>query len=355
VNIQRITAGIDTDALRYNFRALQQLAADASVMAVVKANAYGHGLAQCVPCLFDEGCRNFAVTDATEGSTLRQLLPPTAAVDIHLLAGIANADDAALCQRHHLSPVIIDATQVALLQQVGFDGVVWLKVDTGMNRTGASNAQALYRLCQQRGISVRGILSHLACADTPSHPLNIEQCQRFQHIKQQIPELDGSLLNSAGLCSLAQHRYHMVRPGIALYGVEPCEDRTLGLKPVMQLTASVVQTRQLVAGDGVGYGSSFIAPQAMRIAVIAAGYGDGIPRALSQCGTVYIHGTACPIIGRVCMDYCMVDIGALQVRRGDRAIFWGTDHAVTTVAHTVNTIAYELLTRIANRVPRYEL
>jgi len=354
VTIRRITADIDTDALRYNFRLLQQQAVDATVMAVVKANAYGHGLTQCLPALLDEGCRSFAVTDAAEGRTLRQLLPPAyaAEVTIHLLAGIADASDAQLCQAHHLSPAIIDPAQVSLLQQARFDGVVWLKIDTGMNRTGADDVLALHHLCQQSGITVRGILSHLACADTPEHPLNAEQCRRFQQVQQQLPELEASLLNSAGLCSLPQHRYQVVRPGIALYGVEPCEDRIMGVKPVMQLSAKVVQTRWLAAGEGVGYGSSFTAPQPMQMAVIAAGYGDGIPRALSQRGTVYIHGTPCPIIARVCMDYCMVDIGTLQLKEGDRAIFWNAEHSVTSVANCIDTIAYELLTRIATRVPR---
>jgi len=350
--MRRITADIDTDALRYNFRLLQQQAGDAHVMAVVKANAYGHGLAQCVPTLLDEGCRSFAVTDAAEGRTLRQLLPTAATIDINLLAGIADACDAQLCQAHHLSPAIINPAQVQLLQHACFDGVVWLKIDTGMNRSGADDVLALHRLCQQSGIAVRGILSHLACADTPEHPLNAEQCRRFQQVQQQLPELQASLLNSAGLCSMPRHRHQVVRPGIALYGVEPCEDRIMGLKPIMHLTASVVQTRWIEAGEGVGYGSGFIAHQPMQMAVIAAGYGDGIPRALSQRGTVYIHGTPCPIIGRVCMDYCMVDIGTLQLKQGDRAIFWNAEHSVTSVANSIDTIAYELLTRIATRVPR---
>jgi alanine racemase len=352
--MHRITADIDTDALRYNFRLLQQEAGDATVMAVVKANAYGHGLAPCLPPLLDEGCRSFAVTDANEGATLRQLLPAacSAEVDINLLAGILNATDAKLCQTHHLTPAIMHPAQLLLLQAASFDGAVWLKLDTGMNRTGADDIQALHHSCQQNGIAVRGLLSHLACADSPTHPLNAEQCTRFEQVHQRMPELDASLLNSAGIFSLPHHRYQVVRPGIALYGIEPCEDRTIGLKPVMHLSAIIVQTRMLAAGDSVSYGGSFVAKKPMQMAVIAAGYGDGIPRALSNSGTVYIHDTPCPIIGRVCMDYCMVDLGDLHIHKGERAIFWDAKHTVFTVANTVDTIAYELLTQIAERVPR---
>ncbi|MDQ6978840.1 MAG: alanine racemase [Mariprofundaceae bacterium] len=352
--MHRITADIDTDALRYNFRILQQQSGDATVMAVVKANAYGHGLALCVLPLLDEGCRSFAVTDANEGVKLRKLLPATCSpeVDINLLAGIINATDAKLCQTHHLTPAIMHPTQLLLLQEARFDGAVWLKLDTGMNRTGADDIPALHRSCQQSDITVRGLLSHLACADTPKHPLNADQCRRFGQVQQRMPELDASLLNSAGIFSLPHHRYQVVRPGIALYGIEPCEDRTIGLKPVMHLSATIVQTRMLAAGDSVSYGGSFIAKRPMQMAVIAAGYGDGIPRALSDRGTVYIQGTPCPIMGRVCMDYCMVDLGELHIHKGERAIFWDAKHTVSTVASTVDTIAYELLTQISERVRR---
>ncbi len=349
-----VVAEIDTDALRHNFRLLNKHAAQATVMAVVKADAYGHGVAQIVPTLTDEGCQCFAVTDADEGRILRLLLQ-SLHIDaaIVLLAGIADQDDAGFSVQYQLSPVLIAPSQVNLLKKQKFKGSIWLKVDTGMARTGADDPAALWQYAEQCGMHTVGLLSHLACADTPEHSLNTQQIKRFDQWRVLLPTLQASLLNTAGVLTMPNQVFDAVRPGIGLYGIEPCAGVTFGLRPVMHLFARVIQVRQLNAGESIGYGASFTALQSMRIGIIGAGYGDGIPRALSNLGVLYtLSGEACPIVGRVCMDYCMVDLGNAKAMKGEPLTFWNATHLVSTVAEGLATIAYELLTRVGSRVHR---
>ncbi|MDQ6976208.1 MAG: alanine racemase [Mariprofundaceae bacterium] len=349
-----IIAEIDTHALRHNFRLLSQHAGHATMMAVVKADAYGHGLTQIVPTLVAEGCQCFAVTDADEGRVLRLLLQSlNADASILMLAGIADQDDAHVSVLYRLSPVVIDRSQLTMLAEHHFNGHVWLKIDTGMARTGVDDPKALQAYAQQCNIQVVGLLSHLACADTPEHPLNAQQVRRFDRWRAKFPLLHASLLNTAGLLTMPGQVYDAVRPGIGLYGIEPCVGRTFGLQAVMHLFASVVQVRSLKAGDTVGYGGSFVANQAMRIAIVGAGYADGIARGLSNQGVLYTAThSACPIVGHVCMDYCMVALGDADVKKGQTMTFWSRQHLVSSVADSLHTIAYELLTRVGCRVHR---
>ncbi len=347
--MQRAVAEINVSALRHNYQCLCRQAGDAVCMAVVKANAYGHGIQHVAPTLSAAGCQHFAVTDAHEGSRLRQLLPDA---HIVLLAGMISLDEAVLCRVHRLIPVLSARWQIPLLWQAGFRQEVWIKVDSGMARTGADEPVALYHSCRTSGLRVIGLLSHLACADTPEHPLNQQQIAVFRQWRQRLPHLQASLLNSAGLLAFADQRLDVVRPGIALYGVEPLAGQSMGLQPVMQFSAPVMQLRQLKKGQSVGYDASFVAPADMQIAVVRAGYADGVCRHLSNGGTVLIHGQRRSIVGRVCMDYCMIDVENSAVRQGDRVIFWGPTLAVSEPARQAGTIAYELLTRVGERVPR---
>ncbi|MDX8406696.1 MAG: alanine racemase [Mariprofundus sp.] len=349
-------AWINLDHLRHNYRLLAQLAAPARVMAVVKANAYGHGLNLVAPALFEAGCRGFAVSEAKEGALLRDILANidhTISAEITLLSGIFDVEGAALASAHRLTPVVIDSNQLILLQQSGFNGSVWIKVDTGMNRLGASDADALLQQCLQADIRVRGMMSHLACADIPEHPLNRQQTERFKRLRSAVaPDLPASLLNSAGMVSMPDQRLEVVRPGIALYGSEPVTGHPLGLKPVMCLTARVLQIRQIEAGDTISYGAGFTASRRMRIAVVSAGYADGIPRALSNCGHAIYLGAALPITGRVCMDYTMLDVTGSDIKCGDNVEFWGHQLTANTVAAMIDTISYTLFTGVGERVQR---
>jgi alanine racemase len=336
--------------LQHNYRLLAERAGTATVMAVIKANAYGHGMEHIAPALYDCGCRHFAVTDAEEGVQLRALLPGDAAIT--LLSGIFDKDDARLTSEYRLNPVVFETSQIDLLQQAGYTGQVWVKVDTGMQRLGADEPEALHAYANRAGIAVAGIMSHLACADTPEHPLNHAQADEFRALRRRLGDLPGSLLNSAGLVALPEETLAFVRPGIALYGSEPVAQEPLGLKPVMELTGQVMQVRDISRGTTLSYGASYTAPQDMRIAVVSMGYADGLPRALSNRGVASYQGQRLPIVGRICMDYCLLDCSNSALQAGDAVSFWGEAIHIDEVAAELDTIAYTLMTGVGRRVQR---
>ncbi len=324
------------------------------MMAVVKANAYGHGLDLIAPALFAIGCRHFGVTDATEGRALRQLFADKCNVtEITLLSGIFDAADADLAVQYQLTPTITESAQLGLLHHAGFRGQTWIKVDTGMHRLGSNKPELLLAQCKQYGIGGRGMMSHLACADTPDHPLNQQQAAYFLQLRKQLSaNLPASLLNSAGMVSMPQYCMDIVRPGIALYGSEPIADQPLGLKPVMTLTGAVMQIREIPAGAQVSYGATFSADKTMRIAVVSAGYADGLPRALGNRGHVFFAGRKLAIVGRVCMDYTMLDVTDVDIHPGDAVEFWGDHLTANDVARSLDTISYTLFTGVGARVRR---
>jgi len=344
-------AQIDLANLKHNFRLLESKAGSAAVMAVIKADAYGHGMELVAPALADAGCRDFAVTDADEGTKARRLLPE--AGSIVLLSGIFDANDAVKSREQNLTPVITEQQQIDLLAKAAFRGSIWVKVNTGMQRLGAKDPRELIERCGEYGIKVAGVMSHLACADTPEHPLNRRQASAFAKLCSELPDgLSASLLNSAGLVSLPESTLDFIRPGIALYGAEPVTDRPLGLKPVMTLTGEVMQVHTVERGTSISYGASFTAERDMEVAVVSLGYGDGLPRQLSNTGTALFQGQQLPIIGRVCMDFSLVDVSGQNIKTGDSLEFWGEQQSANDVATRVNTIAYELFTGINSRVHR---
>ncbi len=344
-------ASINIANLKHNFHLLEKRARGAAIMAVVKANAYGHGLELIAPALFDAGCRHFAVTDATEGARLRGILPDATA--IVLLSGIFDAADAAGAAAENLTPVLTESDQAELLHSAGFTGSVWIKINTGMQRLGADDPSALMAQCSHHDMNIAGIMSHLACADTPDHPLNRAQAEEFSKVQDELaPHCAASLLNSAGIISLPHCTFDFIRPGIALYGIEPVSNEPLGVKPVMQLTGRIMQARQVCKGVTLSYGASFTAPRDMQIAVVSLGYGDGLPRRLSNRGTAVYNGIKLPIVGRVCMDFTLVDVSDIDIRPGDVLEFWGEQHSASDVADSIDTIAYELFTGIDERVCR---
>jgi len=346
-------ARINLNHLQHNYQVLQQRAGQSEIMAIVKADAYGHGLNLVAPALFAAGCRHFGVTDAVEGSALRQLFAGEGDVEITLLSGIFDAEDAKLAAQHQLIPTTTEPDQLSLLHQADFHGRVWIKVDTGMHRLGSSDPAALLSQCRKQAISVRGIMSHLACADTPGHPMNRQQLDAFRDLRSRIDSnLPASLLNSAGIAAIPEHGMDMVRPGIALYGSEPITDQPLGLKPVMQFTGAVMQIRQIPAGAQLSYGATFRACKSMRIAVISLGYADGFPRALGNRGQAFFDGRKLPVVGRVCMDYTMLDVTDIEIQPGDAVEFWGDHILASDVARSLDTISYTLFTGVNRRVQR---
>jgi len=345
-------ARINLNHLIHNYRLLTEQAGNAQIMAIVKANAYGHGLDLIAPILFEAGCRNFGVTDATEGRQLRQLFKASEP-EISLLSGLFNGSSAKMATENQLIPAITESAQLDLLVHAGFCGQIWVKVDTGMNRLGSNAPESLLSQCKQHHIGVRGVMSHLACADTPKHPLNRKQTAEFANIRAALPaNLPASLLNSAGMVAMPEHGMDVVRPGIALYGSEPVADQPIGLKPVMQLTGAVMQIRQIPAGAQVSYGATFRAHKSMRIAVVSLGYADGLPRSLSNRGHAFFAGQKLAIVGRVCMDYTMLDVTDVDIHPGDAVEFWGDNIRANDVAASIDTISYTLFTGVGERVQR---
>lgn len=348
-------AHIHLNHLRHNYQVISSHSGHAQIMAVIKSNAYGHGLKCVAEELYTCGCRHFAVTDANEGKVLREILHQSEEpVSITLLSGLFGFDDAVLSEFNQLSPVVTEPHHIVWLHDAGFSGSVWLKIDTGMQRLGCSNLPALQDTCQRFHINTAGIMSHLACADTPEHPLNRSQADEFSHLRSALPiSLPASLLNSAGLIALPDQTLDVVRPGLALYGAEPVMAEPLGLKPVMELTAQVMQIRRIEAGTPVSYGATFTADRDMDIALICAGYADGLPVRLSNNGVAEFNGEFLPIVGRICMDYCLLDCSNQPLKEGDSVSFWGTDKLrAEDVAEHLGVIPYTLMTGIPARVQR---
>lgn len=347
-------ARINLAHLRYNYSLLREKAGGVEFIAVVKADAYGHGMSEVVVALMGEGCRHFAVTDAVAGAQLRRVVESTDHdIDISLLSGVFDKDDADLCRRYDLTPVLTERAQLEWLHSAEFQGNIWLKFNSGMNRMGADEPRHLFEASKEMGMNICGLMSHLACADHPEHSMNRLQVESFVAICKTIdPLLPRSLLNSAGLLSMPVYSFDSVRLGIALYGAEPIATQPVGLKPVMSLIGGVIQVRVVQAGDAVSYGATFVANRATTLAVISLGYADGVPRQLSGAGSVFIRGHIYPIVGRVCMDYSMIDVSGSDVKNGDHAEFWGEHVLANDVADLAGTISYTLFTGVGDRVQR---
>jgi alanine racemase len=324
-------------------------------MAVVKANAYGHGLIPTALALADADA--FAVARLEEGLALRAA---GVTQPIVLLEGVFASAQLLEAARHGFDIVVHEPLQIELLEK--FSGshrfVLWLKIDTGMNRLGfrpSEFPEALERLQKLRPppLELR-LLTHLARADELDSPMTNEQVERFATLSAQL-DYENSIANSAGIFRASPVRCDWVRPGLALYGVSPFADQTgndLGLHPVMTLESTVIATRAVARGETVGYGGVWKAARDSTVAIVAAGYGDGLPRGLPGGTPVSIDGHRAPIVGRVSMDMIAVDVSDLPpVKIGASATLWGRALPVEEIARHAGTIPYELLCGVSQRVP----
>ncbi len=334
---------IDLQALAANYRAFRE-AASGAVGAVVKADAYGLGAAAVGPALAAAGCRHFFVARASEGVALRQALPEPA---IHVLEGaLPETVDALL--GHQLTPVLNSPEQLALWT-ARTPNPAAVHVDTGMQRLGFPFDVALETL---DGINIGLLVTHLACADVPAHPLNALQAKRIERLRERFPGVRLSIGNSAGILNGASFACDLARPGIGLYGGNPWAEAPNPMRPVATLEAQVVQVRNLAAGEAVGYGASWTAKRPTAVAVLGIGYADGLPRLLSNCGAVATNNRRFPMLGRVSMDLTAIDGTGAGLAVGDWMEVFGANLPVDEVAAKANTIAYEILTGISPRVER---
>ncbi|MFM2109966.1 MAG: alanine racemase [Gammaproteobacteria bacterium] len=365
-----IVARVSLAAWRHNFATLKAAAPQSKFLAVIKADAYGHGAVQAARALKEADA--FGVARLGEGVELR-----AAGVrqPIVLMEGTFSHEELALALHHELDLVVHDETQLSMLEErartaaAGTDPprVVWLKLDTGMSRLGFAPDRARNAAERLRVLPMVGelrVMTHFACADEPDSSMTREQLARFElAIKEINPPVIGrgtavssvvGLANSAAILQFPSTHRDWVRAGIALYGSSPILGRSaaaIGLKPVMTLASRVIALRELQPGQSVGYGASWRATRRSRIATVAAGYADGLSRHLPSGAPVLVAGRRVPLVGRVSMDMITVDVTDLDdVRVGSEVVLWGDGLPVDEVAAAAGTIAYELLCAVTRRV-----
>jgi alanine racemase len=357
---------IDLDALTHNLRALRAHAG-VPVMGIVKANAYGHGLVPVGLHLQAQGVEQLGVAFLEEGVALRDA---GVTVPILVMGGIFGPQAAALIA-YDLG---ITVSSIAKLRQVeaaaealGRKAVVHLKIDTGMERIGVHSYHAgpfIEAAVGSRWITIKGVYSHLACADDPDSPMTAQQLERFLEACAHFERLGAPmpvrhLANSGGVLHFPATHLDLVRPGIALYGVLPdlAARATVSLRPVLSLASQVVYFKVVPRGQTVSYGATWAPATDTRVVTIPIGYGDGWPRALSSRGEVLIRGERHPMVGRVCMDQFMVDLGPDGTAYNeDEVVLIGAQGLdairCEDVAAVAGTIPYEILVNLNNRIPR---
>lgn len=356
---------VDLDALTHNLGAIRERVG-VPVMGIVKANAYGHGLVPVARHLQAQGVDQLGVAFLEEGLALRQ-------AGIHatiLVLGGIFGPQAAEFIANDLEITVSSLDKLrqveAAAEALGRKAIVHLKIDTGMERIGVHSYSAgpfIEAAVASRWCSVKGVYSHLACADDPQSPMTALQVQRFADACAHFERLGAPmplrhLANSGGVLHFPTTWLDMVRPGILMYGVlpDPASLRTVEVRPVLSLVSKVVYFKVVRAGNPVSYGATWWAGSDTRVVTIPIGYGDGYPRALSSRGEVLLRGKRHPIVGRICMDQLMVDIGHDSAWNEDEVVLIGGQGGervtIEALSGGAGMIPYEVLTGLAERIPR---
>ncbi|WP_322883086.1 alanine racemase [Sinorhizobium medicae] len=359
---------VDLAALADNWRMMNERSGRARAAAVLKGNAYGLGVMQAAPALCAAGARDFFVASVEEGAELRPLVPEGR---VYVLAGMWPGNEA-LFFENDLVPIINSQEQLAYfmaaLSERG-DHPCVLHVDTGMNRLGLSPEEALRLVhdpVRPASFSPVLVMSHLACADDPGHPMNRHQLQRFREVTAFFEGVPASLANSGGVFLGEDYHFDLTRPGIAVYGGEAVDGDVNPMKPVVIAEARIVQIRTVPSGESASYGASVRFGRDSRIATVAIGYADGYHRSVSGGGVTlrqampsgafgFLHGRKVPHVGRVTMDLSLFDVTDLPestVRAGDYIELFGRNIPIDDVARAGGTIGYELLTSLGRRYHR---
>ncbi len=358
----RAYAEIDVSAIKHNYKYIQSLVPGAKIIAIVKANAYGHGAVKVAEALSEIGCDCYAVACLEEAIQLR-----TSGIkgDI-LILGVTPEEDAPDLERYDITQAVTSADYAKALASKA-NVKVHIKVDTGMSRLGiychknsevTLAADSASEIFATKGITVKGIFTHFAESDDPASNATDKQYKLFVALCDELKNrgLDVGVrhcCNSAAILRYPQMKLDAVRPGIILYGHSPAPETITdaNLTPAMKVCCRVYSVKKLSKGDKVSYGGGYTVPQDMDVAVISIGYADGFSRILSGKVKVKIGGVECPVIGRICMDLCMVDVSALKgVKRGDIAVIFDDCDSVCRLAEIMNTINYEVLCMFRQRV-----
>ena len=351
---------VDLDALAKNYRALCKAASRSTCGAVVKANAYGLGVGPVAGRLWDEGCRHFFVATAREGVELRALLPEA---HIYLFEGVHEGSAARVIDAG-LIPVLNTVGQIRHWRAAGAGRAAAIHLDTGMSRLGLTGAEVreVSGTGLFDGLELRHALTHLACADVPSHPLNARQVRDFADLLSLLPRTGTSIGGSAGILLGPEYQGDLVRPGIALFGGNPFaesgspfSDGGGPMEPVVTLEGVVLQTKTVTRQQTVGYGATHTVRPGARLATVGAGYADGYPRALGNRGVAFVAGTEVPVVGRVSMDTMTLDVSGLApgaLRAGGSVELLGPNVPLDDLARAAGTIGYEILTGLGPRWQR---
>ena len=353
---------IDLDAIVANWRKLEKTAVPAECAGVVKADAYGCGAAEVSTALASAGCKTFFVATLDEARVVRAALPQAA---IYVLDGFfQNTGDA--YAKIDCRPVIGDLNELAewdvFCRRSGWNGGAAIHIDTGMNRLGLTitEAQGIIPRINAGDHGITLVMSHLVSAELVNNQTNARQLTAFREIASHFTNVPASLSNSSGIYLGAQFQFDMVRPGAALYGVNPTPEADNPMQGVVELKARIIQIRHIERGETVGYGGTWTARRPTRLAIVSAGYADGYFRAASaNDGTrgaeVIVAGKRCPVAGRISMDLMAVDITDLPpnaARRGHMVTLIGEGITVDELAHHFGTIGYEVLTSLGHRYAR---
>ena len=344
---------VDLDALAKNYSTLRGAAAPATCGAVVKANAYGLGVGPVSDRLWAEGCRHFFVATAQEGIELRGLLP---GAHVFVFEGVREGGEARIVDAE-LIPILNSIEQIRHWKTVGTGRPAVLHLDTGMSRLGLTDAgvREVSRTGLLEGMELQYALTHLACADIPSHPLNAQQVRDFAELLARLPQVGTSIGGSAGILLGPEYHGDLVRPGIALYGGSPFANGDSPMEPVVTLEGVVLQTRAIKRQQTVGYGATHTVRSGARLATVGVGYADGYPRALGNRGVAFAAGTELPVVGRISMDLITLDVSGLdpgELQPGDSIELLGRNVFLDDLARAAGTIGYEVLTGLGPRWQR---
>jgi alanine racemase len=353
---------VDLTAIEANWRALGHRTMPAECAAVIKADGYGCGIEQVAVTLAQAGCKTFFVADLAEAKRVRKVAPEPAIYVLNALLPWTAAAYAEIQARPVIGSMVELAEWDAFCATNGWRGGAALHVDTGMNRLGisVSDAAALAPRIRSENHGITLLMSHLACAEQPAHPLNARQIAAFREVRMIFRGIPSSLANSSGIFLGATAHCDVVRPGVALYGVNPTPGQNNPMRPVIELQAHIVQVRTVPRGETVGYDAAWTAKRTTRIAVAAVGYADGYLRAASASdktpgADAIVAGKRCPLAGRVSMDLLAIDVTDLPdnaVRRGDLATLIGGEITVDALAAAAGTIGYEVFTGLGRRYHR---
>lgn len=350
---------VDCDAIAANFHSLAKRVAPAKCAAVIKADAYGLGVADVAAALLYAGCSSFFVARLCEAERLARVVGEGS--EITILNGLDPGSEAA-CADAGFIPVLNSTSQLAAWRAHARSEArplpAALQIDTGMSRLGLSHDTALAAANDPElagELDLKLLMTHLACGDEPARSVSMKQLGRFEAVAAHFPAVPKSIANSAGAFLPRGFHRDIVRTGIALFGVAPVP-KAMSLQPAVRLEARILQIRTIAAGTGVGYGVDHVAPATQRIATIATGYADGWPRSLGGNGAAWHQGVRLPIVGRISMDSLTIDISGVaedSISEGDFVELLGPSQSLADVARNAGTIAYEILTGLGPRHARF--